>query len=297
KYSISQNAFSTTYKGNFTKILSRWDGVVYANYDFIRWTNFYGLGNDTRLVVEDVDYNRMRTRDYKGSLGLQQLLGLHKFSLTGFYQDIKIINDSGRYISKSVYPSLPVVYQDNNFVGADFVYTYQNINDSVLPVKGINFLAGINYTHNIHNSKRDFENFSGELNLFAPFTKNLGIAIKAGGATLAGTPEFYQYNFIGGTRSLRGYRRERFYGNSSFYNQNELRWISNVRSYLFNGKIGLFALYDAGRVWLKGENSNTWHTGYGGGILIAPFNRITLSVAYGISPEDKTIHLNILKVL
>lgn len=30
---------------------------------------------------------------------------------------------------------------------------------------------------------------------------------------------------------------------------------------------GLLAFYDVGRVWLSGETSTTWHTGYGGGVM------------------------------
>ena len=278
--------------------MGRWDGILYGNYDFIRWTNFYGLGNATTNEIENLDYNRMRTRNYKGSAGLQRLFARsHKLSLSGFYEGIKILKDSGRYIAKSLYANTPVTFQDKNFMGAEFAYIFQKLNDSILPTKGISFLTGIKYTHNFSDSKKNYGNFLSELNIYLPFTKHLGFAHKSGGATLIGTPEFYQYNNIGGTRTVRGYRRERFYGNTSFYSQNEFRWIEDVRSNLFNGKFGIFALYDFGRVWLDGEKSDKWHSGYGGGLLLSPFKKITISLAYGVSPEDGTVHLNLLKVL
>ena len=121
--------------------------------------------------------------------------------------------------------------------------------------------------------------------------------LRGGAATLSGDPEFYQYNRIGGTQTLRGYQRERFYGNNTVFNQNELRYITDIRSNLFNGKFGIFGLYDVGRVWLKGENSNLWHTSYGGGIIFSPFNKLSVAVAYAISPEDKNLHLRIIKPL
>ena len=58
-----------------------------------------------------------------------------------------------------------------------------------------------------------------------------------------------------------------------------------------NGKIGLVAFYDAGRVWQPGEISDTWHTDYGGGLLLAPFNKLLANIAYGISKEKKMVHL------
>ena len=51
------------------------------------------------------------------------------------------------------------------------------------------------------------------------------------------------------------------------------------------------AFADQGRVWLKGEHSNTWHYGYGGGLILAPFNKIYIAAMVGTSPENKRIIL------
>jgi hemolysin activation/secretion protein len=96
---------------------------------------------------------------------------------------------------------------------------------------------------------------------------------------------------MGGSRELRGYRKNRFWGKSFFYSSNELQYIFNVRSQVFNGKAGIVSFYDLGRIWQPGENSNRWHDGYGGGIIISPFNKIMVSVTYGISTENKLVHL------
>jgi len=96
-------------------------------------------------------------------------------------------------------------------------------------------------------------------------------------------------NTLGSHENLRGFRKQRFYGKQSFYNNNELRLIFNARSKVFNGTIGLIGFYDIGRVWYPGEQSDTWHAGYGPGIFLSLFNKVTLSAAYGISKEDRVI--------
>ena len=106
---------------------------------------------------------------------------------------------------------------------------------------------------------------------------------------------FYHLPHIGGADDLRGYRRERFWGKTAFSNSNELRFITNLRSYIMNGKIGLVVFYDQGRVWQPGETSDTWHTDYGGGLLLAPFNALLANIAYGISKEKKMIQLRLIK--
>ena len=80
-------------------------------------------------------------------------------------------------------------------------------------------------------------------------------------------------------------------GKTIFYNNNELRWVTNTKNYFYNGKIGLLAFYDDGRVWQPLERSNKWHTGYGGGLILVPFNRIALTGTYCRSSEGNFIQL------
>jgi hemolysin activation/secretion protein len=91
--------------------------------------------------------------------------------------------------------------------------------------------------------------------------------------------------------NLRGFRRDRFWGKTTFYNSNELQYLFDVKTRLFNGKFGLLGLYDQGRVWQPGESSDLWHSGVGGGILMAPFNKLAVSVSYAKSKEYGLIHL------
>jgi hypothetical protein len=62
-----------------------------------------------------------------------------------------------------------------------------------------------------------------------------------------------------------------------------------------NGHIGLLAFLDDGRVWMPSETSDTWHYGYGGGLLIAPFHLLSAQVTYGISKESKYLQLQLNK--
>lgn len=298
KYSLGQKAFSSTYASTFTSLLGKWDLNLFANYDLVRWTNFYGTGNETLLTTKDRNYNRVRSRQFVAKAGVQRVFhNRHKIIFNPYYQAYDIINDTDRYLAKT--PSLltPQTYKTHQFAGAEIFYVYQNINDSVLPTKGMAFISAANFTHNIKESNRNLGIFKAELNAYLPITKKINFYIKTGATTLTGKPEFYQLNTIGSTETLRGHQRDRFYGKSTLYNQNELRWISDVRSYFYNGKLGFFGLYDVGRVWLDAEKSNKWHSGYGAGILLSPFNKISVSASYAISAEDKNIHLRLVKVL
>lgn len=293
RYSISQKAFRFLYNGTFTKVVGKWDLALKADYDIIKWKNFYGLGNETKFTTKDLDFNRMRTEEFFGSAGLNRKWNRNNLLISGFFQTIKLINDSSRFIAKSFRNTFPVTYTMNDFAGVQASYATHHVNDSVLPTKGYAFFANAAYTHNLNDDAKSFARFAGDLHLFVPLISKFSLAIRVGSKTLTGDPEFYQYNFIGGGQTLRGYRRERFWGKTTFYNSNELRYISKVKSYLFNGKAGLVAFFDNGKVWMPSQKSSTLHTGYGGGVVLSPYNKIAADITYSISEEIRLVQIRI----
>jgi hemolysin activation/secretion protein len=174
-------------------------------------------------------------------------------------------------------------------------FNIAHLNDSIVPTSGVTFFANASHTQNLKESGKSYQKFSGLLQFFVPLVPKFSLAIKAGGVTITGTPNFYQYVSIGGAANLRGFDRDRFWGKSSFYNNNELRFITNIRTYIMNGQIGLLAFLDNGRVWMPSETSNEWHSGYGGGLFISPFHLVSGQITYGISKESKYLQLQLNK--
>lgn len=293
-YSITQKAFSATYNGLFPRLFGEWDLVGRANYDQVRWLNFHGLGNETPNITRNRDYYRMRSEDMSARLGISRITGNNSFRFSGFYNRVKIINDTARFVAKVTSNIIPGVYTADNFTGAEIAYDFANVKDSVLPERGITFSLLARHTQNMDVSDRSFQLYSGQLQFFIPLIPKISLAIKTGASTITGTPLFYQYPNIGQSFNLRGFRRERFSGKSVAYNNAELRFISKkFRSYLFNGKAGLLAFVDNGRVWMPGEESDKIHTTYGGGILIAPFNMVSAAITYGVSDELKMLQFRL----
>ncbi|MEJ7625247.1 MAG: hypothetical protein WKF35_00170 [Ferruginibacter sp.] len=292
-YSITQKGFSTTYNGLFPKLFGQWDLAAQANYDEIRWLNFYGLGNETPNITDNRDFYRMRSEEVSATAGVGRIWRNNNMRISGFYQRVKIINDTARFVSKVTSAITPGTFTPDNFAGAQISYDFADVKDSVLPQKGITFSLQVKHTQNLEVSDRSYQLYAGNIQFFIPLIPKISLAIKTGGSTITGSPLFYQYPSLGESFNLRGFRRERFSGKSTFYNNAELRFISKFRSYLFNGKAGLMAFVDNGRVWLPGEKSDKFHTTYGGGILLAPFNIVSAAITYGISKEEKMLQFRL----
>ena len=163
----------------------------------------------------------------------------------------------------------------------------------IVPTKGITFSGNVSYTQNAKQSSQSFWKYGGNLQIYLPLVSKFSLAVSGGIETVNGNPEFYQYPYIGGGQDLRGFQLQRFYGKTAFYNSNELRYISKVRNYFYNGKAGLLAFVDDGRVWMPGEKSDTWHVGYGGGVVLAPFNLIFVDITYGFSNEYSLLQFRV----
>ena len=294
RYSISQKALSAFYKGLFPSLVGKWDLLLNADYDVIRWTNFYGVGNNTTTVKNDIPYNRTQSEFYMAKAGIERKFGISRINFSGFYQSVRILNDAGQFISKVIAPTQPDIFAAIHYAGASLDYKISRLNDSIVPTAGFSFAANASHFQNL-SQHSSFQSYSGIMRAYIPLISKFSIAIRAAGGTVNGNPMFYQLPQIGGADDLRGYRRERFWGKTAFANSNELRFITNLRSYLMNGKIGLVVFYDQGRVWQPGETSNVWHTDYGAGLLLAPFNALLANIAYGISNEKKMVQLRLIK--
>ncbi|HWJ28699.1 MAG TPA: hypothetical protein VNS32_19300, partial [Flavisolibacter sp.] len=244
-YSISNNAFGAQYDGTFTHVIGKWDIGLNAAYDAVSKNYFFGIGNDTKYI-NSLNYYKFRTRDGNGSITFSRAFGRrHNIGLSGLYQSVQIRNDKGQYIA-DIFPSNDQeTFDRKEFAGGEINYTFTSVNDRVVPTSGIIFSAAANYVKNLHENKV-FDRYISSLSLYIPLSKTFSFAIRAGGATVTGSPEFYQLNWLGGGPTLRGFHRQRFYGKTSFYDQNEIRWITDTHNYIFNGKIGLAAFVDDG---------------------------------------------------
>ncbi len=293
-YSLSEKAFSVTYLALFPQLIGKWDFALKANYDAVRWTHFFGLGNETQFTINDINFYTTRTEEWIFNPGVIRRFGKNTINFSGFFQNVKVIQDTARFINKTFGQTNQKIFKSTNFAGAQLGYNFHTLNDSIVPTKGFIFSANAIGVRNLTEGAKSFVKYTGNMQLYVPLISKFSFVIRTGAATIQGRPEFYQYASIGGP-TLRGYRRDRFWGKTVFYNTNDLRFISTVRTHIFNGKAGVLAFFDDGRVWMPGENSNTWHTGYGGGIILSPFNKILADVTYGISNEEKLIQIRISK--
>ena len=103
------------------------------------------------------------------------------------------------------------------------------------------------------------------------------VAARVGGRRVFGDYPWFESAFVGGSKNLRGYRKNRFAGDASLYGSVEARLWLFRGSLIAPGRFGIFGLADAGRVYLEEDSSDGWHTSYGGGVF---FQMLTLNSVF-----------------
>jgi len=97
-------------------------------------------------------------------------------------------------------------------------------------------------------------------------SKRVVLAARVGGQRVFGEYPWFDAAFLGGSND-RGFRFQRFAGDTSLYGGTELRlWAARVG--VLPVRLGLFGFYETGRVWLDGASDGEWHRSYGGGLLM-----------------------------
>lgn len=293
-YSVVLHSLHPYYEGLFPQAIGKWSLSVKGGYDGLRRMNYYGLGNESKRSTSDNRFNWMRTHHQYAAIGISRWLGSHH-ELSGgvLYDGTQVLNDENRFVSKTLGTIDPETYNWQYFLSGRLSHTYQRLNHPQFPTRGVEWTTAVSHTENLRRSSRSFTRYATDLDAYLPLSATFSLAVRTGLCTLTGEPDFYQYNTVGGGRTLRGYRRWRFYGKTAFYNQNELRWLTGVDDGSAQGHFGFLVLYDQARVWLPGETSGKMHFGYGAGVIMAPYDKIWITSVFAISNEERRFHFTV----
>ncbi|MGZ8559503.1 MAG: BamA/TamA family outer membrane protein [Chitinophagaceae bacterium] len=288
-YGFLRTSLNIGYVGRFGRAAGKADLLLKARVDDPAVENYFGAGNNTILENKKRNYYQTFSKRVYGSIGFERKFeNLHHAELSLIYQSVEYKKTGGHFISNGSHID-PSVFSPKKFGGLEAGYTYDRTNGNICPGSGFIFKFGGGVLKNLADTGSAFVKLNSSAALYVPLSRQFTLAMRAGGGTLFGEADFYHLNRLGGNIEIRGYDRERFYGKSVFYTNTELRWLVNTHNYFFNGRAGLVGFYDIGRVWMPDEKSNLWHAGYGMGLVIIPFNKVTLSAMYGLSKEGDNL--------
>jgi hypothetical protein len=295
-YGLGVSSLSINYEGEFKQVVKKNDLVVNITNKGPNFTsNFFGIGNNTEFINEGhkkIRYYRNVYNLINADVRLRHLYDNNwtvSAGITAQYYNGDRDDNNGRLLN-----DYDVLHPDENVfagqgnAGVVAGFTLDTRDKNIIPHAGVlwntNLIGMKALNPNAHDYGQIETNFSF---LYDPGDNyKLVFANRTGFGTSVGNASYYQQLKLGGNDNLRGFYQGRFTGKTMAYNNFEVRVkLFDFTSYLLPGTVGVLGFDDVGRVWAPNETSNTWHTGYGGGIFFLPAQLVLIQGVVGFSKD------------
>jgi hypothetical protein len=277
-YSTGRGGWRGEYIGDFVHTASYRQHQIRALVSDIELVRFYGLGNETPSGRPS-EFFKAEQRQYVLSPSYRwgsRTTGIW-LGAVGKFADTKLQPDT--FLEQQ----RPYGVENFGQVGPLMRFVVDTRDAERAPTRGLYLDATGIYYPQVWSVDRQFGDTHGELNAFVPMGP-ITLALRAGGKKVWGDlVPFHESAFIGGPGTVRGLRRNRYAGDASTFGTTELRVRLGTMNILLPVDVGLFGFGDIGRVFVKGQRSDVWHTGVGGGLSFAfvhPENTFTAGVAW-----------------
>jgi hypothetical protein len=293
-YATKAGSFGADYNGEFRLENSPLSIGVYTRLSGLDFLNFYGFGNETTSENPD-DFYKVKHTEYVLAPSLNGPIGddaSWSVRLPAKYTKTDLQPD------RMITLERPYGAEDFFQAGAGAGLAYDSRESRAAMSPGVRLELDGAVFPPLGAVEETFGEVHGEAALYqpVPFLDHPMIALRAGGKQVWGEYPYHEAAYVGGSRTLRSFRAQRFAGDASLFGSAELR-IPVTRIYLLvPGSFGVFGLADAARVFYGDETSTKWHTGFGGGLWVAfvdPANVMSLSIASGDEGTGVYVHLGL----
>jgi len=295
-FALGQRAFQLRYRGSFTDIFPKTDLVVDAAWLNPVLSYFFGFGNNTEKGSDKrARFYRVRYK-YVSSEALLK----RKFSNTvsfafgpAFFHYWNNPRDNKDYIL--AHPSAEgldstAIYTQKTYVGGKISILLNSLNNEFLPSHGMHWYTEYSQLQPLSNKAYALSRLQSDMAWYVSIMepeKFVSVFRLGGGHIFSNEFEYFQAIMLGSNNFLRGFRKNRFAGNSALYGSVEFRFkLGESKNYLLPGQWGLVVFNDIGRVWYKHEVSRRWHHAYGAGLYYTPFKLLLVSATAAVSKEE-----------
>jgi hypothetical protein len=273
-YAPLENRFAAEYRADFRRVASPDHLTVLARLSEMEVTRFHGFGNETRGGGDNDRYKVWHAQAAVEPLWHRFLAGGTQLSFGPVlrWYDAEVRDDSPLAALR------PRGTDPFGELGAQAEAELDRRDSETFPRSGFRLVAGGSAFPVAWDLDGPFGRAHAEASgyLSLPGERGPTLALRAGGVRAMGDFPFQEAAYVGGSRTLRGYSFQRFAGDAAVYGNAELRAPLVHTTLVVRGDLGATALFDAGRVFVDGEDSDRWHTGVGGGLWFAFLQRSTV---------------------
>ncbi|HYE54606.1 MAG TPA: BamA/TamA family outer membrane protein, partial [Chitinophagaceae bacterium] len=188
------------------------------------------------------------------------------------------------------------VHTNKMYMGGKAAVLINNLNSELFPTRGVQWNTEYTFLSGLTGNSGALSRLSSDMTVYASLSEpaKLVAVIRVGGGHIFNKNfEYFQAMNLGQNNFLRGFRKNRFSGSSLAYGSLEMRWkLFQSQWHILPGDFGVVGFADAGRVWMRGQDSRRWHAAYGGGVYFVPFNMVIISGTMSFSREENLFNFS-----
>ncbi|MEO0740462.1 MAG: BamA/TamA family outer membrane protein [Bacteroidota bacterium] len=302
-------AFFASYRGHFTDTFGALDlmlDVEAATPNNVR--TFFGLGNETANTDQQREFYQaqLTEADVEARL-LWRLASRASLSLGPRVAFVDVREDDDRFVTQA--GIAPSTFEAQWFGGLAARADLDARDNIANPQRGFRWTLDGTGNLGLNGDTESYAQLESALALYLPLApQRVVLALRVGGAHNIGDFPFFAANTLGSRETLRGYRRTRFAGRTSFYQNAELRArVFRIQTYLTAIDLGVLGFVDNGRVWTEADDTQTdpdgnrisqslfegYHQGYGGGLWASFYDQFVVSGSVGASEEETLVEVGV----
>ena len=299
-YSFNQGNGRADYLGEFRRENRDSFFGLFAYASGVEVLRFYGYGNDTAATAGPDDFYKVNAN---------QFVLYPSFKVPFAEKGLLTLGPAAQYTQSDldqrqfINEARPYGVGDFGQVALRGVLSWDGRDNAVFPRKGAFAAVRGTYFPGLWDVTSDFGEVDGNVNAYVSAGRVVTLALRAGGKKLFGIYPYTEAASIGegglGAGALeeprdtvRGYHKRRYLGDSSAWGNADVRLRISRFNIILPGAWGINGFGDVGRVWLKGESSDTWHAGVGGGIWLSLLaDRMAFSTGISHSKESNLYYL------
>ena len=282
-YFTDTENFELVYEGEFANIKNDLNLSLGARFTSPNTKiNFFGFGNETKNLqdTKGYDYNRVAVQNISGNVGLLRNSNFGSyFKLQAQFDAYEVDNAHNAFISQvDVLQKGETTYYST----VEGIYHYRSYDEVDNPTRGLMFDLNAGVTDNLQYMEEVFGFIKSRVGFYNSLVKNRTLVLKTNfrfQTNIGPKYQFYQAATLGGDNGLRGFREQRFSGRSFLVGSADVRYsFPKFRIRLVPLQLGIYAGGDLGRVWVKDDSSNIWHSSYGGGMWLTGSGGLNLNI-------------------
>ncbi|RYD82054.1 MAG: hypothetical protein EOP53_04730 [Sphingobacteriales bacterium] len=290
-------AYQFKYRGELNQLFNKKDLIINAEFVNPTLNSFFGIGNTTEFDKDKgMDYYRIRYKYISGDLLIRarpkDFLALSVGPTFYHYWNDYKDNDTkilGAIANNSAADSLRI-FSRKAYAGFRAKMDIDYTNSELFPTRGIKWLTDFSQLYGLNDQSYSVGKLTSDMTIYAKVSdvSKFSSVLRVGGGHIFNDKyDFFQAVNLGANNFLRGFRKNRFSGQTMFYAGTDLKYsLFHAKSKVLSGDVGVIGFYELGRVWAKNTPRGGFHHSYGGGMYFAPFDLILLSAVVGMSDES-----------